>query len=291
MYVCEECGRYQHFLTEDSISDTCVACNSPLDSKPAKFISPIFGFVTGSEKPGLPGESRPGRGFSSRVYFADYEQETGVRSGESRYGQLVMGTHVLPWRYSPFGKLAVINKGPGGAGFSVCKWCGFADIAVKKKNKTHKRPYGGKECKGNLGYYHLGHEFISDVFELRIEGLAENDDALWFSVLYAVLEGVSEELSINRGDIDGGLYYYASSSGSPALILYDDVPGGAGHVKRIGDSLSEVISAALRRMDGKCGCAPETSCYGCLRNYRNQYCHDLLSRGMAYDFLWGLLNR
>lgn len=289
--VCEECGRYQHFLTEDSISDTCVACNSPLDSKPDKFISPIFGFVTGSEKPGVPGESRPGRGFSSRVYYADYEQETGVRSGEARDGQFVMGTHALPWRYSPFGKLAVINKGPGGSGFLVCKWCGFADIASKKKSKGHKRPYGGKECKGSLGYYHLGHEFISDVFELRIEGMAENDDALWFSVLYAVLEGVSEELAINRGDIDGCLYKYSSSSGAPALILYDDVPGGAGHVKRIGDSLLDVIRAALRRMDGKCGCAPETSCYGCLRNYRNQFCHDLLSRGKAYEFLRVLLDR
>jgi len=128
------------------------------------------------------------------------------------------------------------------------------------------------------------------VFELQIQGLVENDVDLWLSVLYAMLEGVSEELAINRGDIEGCLYYYASSSGAPALILYDDVPGGAGHVNRIGDSLPEVIRAAVRRMDGKCGCAPETSCYGCLRNYRNQYCHDLLSRGRAYDFLRGLLN-
>ncbi|OPX93178.1 MAG: putative ATP-dependent helicase Lhr [Pelotomaculum sp. PtaB.Bin104] len=287
--VCEECGRYQRFLTEDSSSDTCIACNNPLGNK-YKFVEPIFGFVTGGEKPGVPGESRPGRGFSSRVYFSDYEKETGVRSGEAREGQLTMGSYMFNWRYSPFGKLAVINKGPGGAGFNVCNWCGYAEIAGKRKSKTHKRPYGGKDCNGSLGYYHLGHEFISDVFELRIEGLAKYDDAMWLSVLYAVLEGVSEELAINRGDIDGCLYYYASSAGNPALIIYDDVPGGAGHVKRIGDSLPEVIRSALRRIDGKCGCAPETSCYGCLRNYRNQYCHDLLSRGRAYDFLCELLD-
>lgn len=193
-------------------------------------------------------------------------------------------------RFTPFGKLAVINKGLGGAGFHVCNWCGYAEIASKKKGKTHNRPYGGKDCKGSLGYYHLGHEYISDVFDLRIKGLAENDDDLWLSVLYAMLEGVSEELAINRGDIDGCLYYYANSAGTPALILYDDVPGGAGHVKRIGDGLPDAIRAAMRRMDGKCGCAPETSCYGCLRNYRNQYCHDILSRGKAYEFFRGILD-
>lgn len=287
--VCEECGRFHRFLTEDSISDTCAACNSTLGPI-SKFINPIFGFVTGSEKPGMPTESRPGRGFSSRVYFADYAQTTGIRSSEIMEGQLIMGSNILKWHYSPFGKLAVINKGPGGSGFYVCSWCGYADIAGKRKSKTHNSPYGGKECKGGLSYFHLGHEFISDVFELQIQGIVENDTDLWLSVLYAILEGVSEELAITRGDIDGCLYHYSSSSGAPALIIYDDVPGGAGHVKRIGDNLQDVIRAAVRRMDGKCGCAPETSCYGCLRNYRNQYCHDLLSRGRAYEFLRSLLN-
>jgi len=28
-----------------------------------------------------------------------------------------------------------------------------------------------------------------------------------------------------------------------------------------------------------------TSCYGCLRNYRNQFCHDRLNQGLVIDFL------
>jgi hypothetical protein len=34
-----------------------------------------------------------------------------------------------------------------------------------------------------------------------------------------------------------------------------------------------------------CECGQETSCYECLRNFYNQWCHDQLRRGLARDFL------
>ena len=79
----------------------------------------------------------------------------------------------------------------------------------------------------------------------------------------------------------------------PALVLFDDVPGGAGHVRRIAhdeDTLTSVLKAALKKLEG-CDCGGEqrnTSCYGCLRNYRNQFCHDELERGIVIDFFKGL---
>ena len=52
------------------------------------------------------------------------------------------------------------------------------------------------------------------------------------------------------------------------LILFDNVPGGAGHVKRLihGDKLLEVFESALNKLEN-CTCGEETSCYSCLRNY------------------------
>lgn len=79
----------------------------------------------------------------------------------------------------------------------------------------------------------------------------------------------------------------------PALVLFDDVPGGAGYVRRIAqnkDTLRSVLQAALRKLE-RCRCGGEqrdTSCYGCLRNYHNQFCHDELERGTVIDFLNGL---
>lgn len=67
-------------------------------------------------------------------------------------------------------------------------------------------------------------------------------------------------------------------------MLFDSVPGGAGHVKRVYEELTSVFEAAYQRVNSDC-CGPETSCYECLRNYRNQPYHDELQRGLVRDFL------
>ncbi|MCS7222915.1 MAG: DUF1998 domain-containing protein, partial [Anaerolineae bacterium] len=65
-------------------------------------------------------------------------------------------------------------------------------------------------------------------------------------------------------------------------------PGGAALVQRILDDPVPVFRAAWRRV-ARCECGEETSCYQCLRNYYNQFCHDDLRRGLARDFLASLL--
>jgi ATP-dependent helicase YprA (DUF1998 family) len=108
-------------------------------------------------------------------------------------------------------------------------------------------------------------------------------------VLYALLEGASETLGIRRQDLDGTLYRYDGAL-PPAIVLFDNVPGGAGHVRRIADEMEDVFHAAWKRVD-QCECGEETSCYECLRNYRNQFFHDQLERGLARDFLHVLLRK
>ncbi len=102
-------------------------------------------------------------------------------------------------------------------------------------------------------------------------------------MLYAILEGASQALGIKRQDIDGCLY---PSEEGIMLILFDNVPGGAGLVKRIVDreSLLNVLKNALERVKN-CTCGKETSCYGCLRNYQNQFCHEILRRDVVWEFL------
>jgi ATP-dependent helicase YprA (DUF1998 family) len=108
----------------------------------------------------------------------------------------------------------------------------------------------------------------------------------WRSVLYALLEGASDLLEISRDDIDGTLY--PGSNGEMALVIFDTVPGGAGGASRIGDEFGEVLTSAHRRV-AQCECGEETSCYGCLRNFRNQTFHDDLRRGDAMWFLAPLI--
>ena len=121
---------------------------------------------------------------------------------------------------------------------------------------------------------------MTDVFELRLQTRA--DLATLRSALYGLLEGAGS-LGIKRDEIDGTLNPYAAGY-NPALIIYDVVAGGAGHAQRIGSSITDVVRAALVRLRG-CQCGEETSCYGCLRSYSNQFWHDELSRGAAISVL------
>ena len=107
------------------------------------------------------------------------------------------------------------------------------------------------------------------------------------SVLYALLEGLSREMGIERTDIKGCLFRTeVRGMMVHTVILYDAVAGGAGHVRRMvtedGQAFQQVLKRALAVVDN-CGC--DTSCYQCLRNYYNQKIHDQLNRHAASVFL------
>jgi ATP-dependent helicase YprA (DUF1998 family) len=72
-------------------------------------------------------------------------------------------------------------------------------------------------------------------------------------------------------------------------VIFDAVPGGAGYAQRMFDHLPEILRSALAVVE-HCECGEETSCYACLRSYRNQPVHEEMSRGMARDVLAGLMS-
>lgn len=129
----------------------------------------------------------------------------------------------------------------------------------------------------------LGHRFITDVLEIRPSVAMPRSAAL--SVLHALVTG-AVVLGVPDNDIGGVLR--PLDSGRYGLVLYDTVPGGAGHVTSIARRLGELFAAALRRVAG-CSCGIETSCYGCLRNYRNERVHDDLCRQYAIHYLETLI--
>jgi len=70
------------------------------------------------------------------------------------------------------------------------------------------------------------------------------------------------------------------------IIIYDAVPGGAGHSRRLVTEDGYVLKAVIKRAINilkNCECSP--SCYRCLRNYENQKIHEVLDRKKALQFL------
>ena len=109
--------------------------------------------------------------------------------------------------------------------------------------------------------------------------------------MYAFLEGISKALEIERTDIDGIVEMNLEMQ-SYDILIYDNVPGGAGHVKRLANQ-NAIISAlqeALFKVSQNC-CDEETTCYNCLRNYYNQSYHSRLKRKYAKEFIETLLSK
>ena len=100
--------------------------------------------------------------------------------------------------------------------------------------------------------------------------------------MVATPEGSSYALEISRDDIDGALSWTPEHKRS--IVLFDTVPGGAGSARKIAENIELVMQAALNRVSD-CDCGPETSCYGCLRTYRNARFHEQLSRSAALQIL------
>jgi superfamily II DNA/RNA helicase len=281
--ICSNCQRFnlqEATIDETPPSMTCRNCGSALSRNDTKrFITPVFGFVTSRDvAPKKPGESRPKKEFSTRPYFFDY---SAPQEAIFSFGDLT-----LKCRYSSDGQLAVICRGRKGGGFFICFDCGRS--RPERQLGHHKKP-NGDPCHSPLkGAFHLGHKYKTDVLSVSLERYkppsSPMDEGFWFSLLFALLEGTSSVLGIRRQDLDGCLYPLDRQI---ALILFDNVPGGAGHVKRLMQqrTLADVLANALHRVKYCSGCGPETSCYGCLRNYQNQFCHEKLKRGLVSDFL------
>lgn len=115
---------------------------------------------------------------------------------------------------------------------------------------------------------------------------------MWFtySLAYALVEGAAEVLEVPSADLSATVAYSEQYPVLP-IILYDNVPGGAGLVARLEEEevLKACVESALNRVSGKCGCDENTSCYGCLRSYRNQFAHQNLQRGPVMNYLEALL--
>jgi len=288
--ICGQCGKFLRSETAEGEIAAICECGESLEKADdtvlrGVFVEPVYGFRTHINEDGQePVEVRPQRTFATRVYFSHYnwaQEEPFLNEGVP---EKITGIQIQK-RYSRYGVLAVLNPGRSERGFWLCPYCGYGDAVASGIPKTHKTPWGSS-CKGKLRQVFLGHEFQGDVLELRFMGSAfdNSDQGFWLSLTAALLAGAAKALDIERDDIDGTVLQFGGG-GYRSIVLFDNVPGGAGHTRRISAELEKVMEAAFTIADNCPGCSRDQSCNACLRNFHNQYAHDLLKRGPVADFL------
>ncbi len=190
--------------------------------------------------------------------------------------------------------------------FYVCPLCGYTLSAEESADgfdkttrahiargdlslhlsKKHDSLFGPYKCKcQELKRRSLHHEFKTDVAKITFACDTSNWETM-LSVMYAILNAMAKDLNIERRDIKACLSLHFSSNREYSIIIYDAVPGGAGHSRRLvtedGRLLYSILMSALFSLQ-ECNCDP--SCYNCLRSYENQKVHDGLNRLAAIDFL------
>ena len=278
-YKCPHCG--QPNFTKEPVTRAgreCVSCHKTIAySYWQRTLEPRFGFCAESKALDAP-LHRPQHDYKTDDYYIGDPQRNLICKLAFQVGE-----QRLEVESTSNDSLVVVGQSE----YKVCAVCGYAtDSGVIPEHKN-ARGYPCPNKEGAGMEYRLSHDFKTDVARLTFETQEAADYDTMLSVLYALLEGLSQEMGIERTDIKGCLFRTMSAGIMVySVILYDAVAGGAGHVRRIatqdGVALQAVLKRALVVVDN-CGC--DSSCYHCLRNYYNQKIHDNLDRKKAAVFL------
>ena len=285
---CPDCNTLNKelYIDEDTVIPICKQCGKVFgetkDTKTNVFLIPEYGFVS-EDKIRVPGLKKPARTYNGEISYVGFKEEM------ETHEYTVFGTKVLI-KNTHNDEMAILNRSP----FYVCEQCGYAELDSEsffpKKKKKHKNP-SGYYCQSEvLNKFSLGYTFKTDVV---IIDFPDHQICNWnqgLSILYALLRGICLYLNIEEGDISGCLQML---DGSYSMVIFDNTPGGAGHAKRLDNAAN--LEGVLRQayaIVSECTCGgPEgdSSCYFCLRNYRNQKYHDDIKRKYAIDFFKGFI--
>ncbi len=261
-YRYDDEGNFEHAHTKEEIRGRGVK----------QYFTPQWGFATDFHYRPKEPVRKTQRLYTTRPFFGGFADD---REPESRLLNGVNVTVAVP------GRLYILSEGHQKKQFHVCLTCGRHSA---KRSSKHKTLYG-TPCGGKMGKYSYGYELATDVVRLMFPYLDDVDDA--YSLAYALALGSADTLGAPQSDLNVALSRIERPSefGSISIILYDDVPGGAGFVARLSreNIFAETLDRARERVNGGCGC--DTSCYGCLRSYRNQFMHSKLNRKVALQFI------
>ena len=273
-----------------------------------------------SKEPEVTPTRKPKRQFTSQVFLANADQDAAPT--KTRFFQTIASTagEFFLSNQGPSSRA----KAFANPGYPLCMNCGLDLTHLLPRRKSglstaipHVNPYTQASCQGRYQNIHLAHTFTSDLVKIRFteaasppplygdvvnvqsedgvfsEGDSEHTEQLggltfWRSLTYAVLAGASQVVDVDRDELDGLFRPLAEEEGVTELVIYDNVPSGAGHSKRIAERFQEVLERTLSLVSS-CTCA--SSCYDCLRTYSNQTFHDELDRHQVISFLQPLVEQ
>jgi ATP-dependent helicase YprA (DUF1998 family) len=298
---CMKCHHVEIAEERDAFTPGCLKCHQPIaPSQIRAFIEPKS-FVTSSKKAG---GSDPG--LTRLRPAAAQEARLLTSAGDGEFQRCPTDVPRTSWAYQDAkqGLMFVVNKGHR-FGFLRCT-CGFAVLLkdpVNHRNRVraagHRTPYDQPCSRNHLTVEDLGHEFHTDVLQVRIDEpislpgdvpAQEKDEwlnAFTRTLAEAIRLSGARLLGIDQREISASVRGRLFQQ--PEIILYDNVPGGAGYCQMLMNrhSMGGLLNAARNTLDCPAECS--YSCRACLQDYDNQIHWEKLNRRPVLTWLERLL--
>ena len=205
--------------------------------------------------------------------------------------------------------LLVSNTGPRKDGYTYCTKCGRIEASTERSPKVlgaHLKPYPDdddkRSCDGTHPSRHivLGTDFITDIalFSMRVgapislkPGHTSTAVALR-TLSEALAKAACQLLELEPGELMAEYRPALTPEGKIGLeaeiFLYDTLPGGAGFSAELANSGEDLFREALSLLTA-CPENCDSSCYRCLRSFKNKIEHSLLDRHIGAQLLEYLL--
>lgn len=299
-----ECCRCGHAMTDQYDHDrrgtsiTCEACMTPQSFGPAKpwFRPPGFAHLWYQPAPSTPDEPNE-TAYATRAKLV-------MPSGS--VGGIVLNSRLNALEARP--RLLVSNSGPDSEGYYYCTKCGRIESVsspVDDIRQPHPLPYPNNNeppCDGVpwRGIV-LGADFPTDIalFSLRLEAPFRlppaNSETL--SAMRTICEALAKAacrlLQLEVGEILAEYRPALNSAAGAAgrlveIFLYDTLAGGAGFSPQLAARGLELFETALGILES-CPEGCDSSCYRCLRSFRNRLDHALLDRHVGAQIVRHIL--
>jgi len=178
--------------------------------------------------------------------------------------------------------------------FWLCPVCGESvEPPVNARGAQRRRAQRqqwrhSQTCNGEPQEVALGHQTRADTLRLIVPGIETmgKEGVRWaWSLVHAIIQGAMMAFQLDEGDIDG-FVLEKKGEGDSAQVMeifwVDTVVGGSGVLKDLAENFPKVAQFALKHLEGH-DCA--SSCYRCLRTYRNQRVHELLDWRLVKPWL------
>lgn len=290
-------GHVSYSLHRSDAPETCALCQSQVEMR-ADMLIPRHGYATAAHtKPKRFGQWKAvGRAEMTTVAFAHRDAEAG--GIEPIRFDAVGGVAALTALYLEQGEVLAYNRGEHGRGFAVCTKCGHSasepahepsqkkgGVALDAPSTAFERHAelddpsdSPRRCwsKANRPAMRrtiLAARMLTDVLLLDISKFPSEAPATLATTLgHALRIAGARLLEVDTRELGFLLTYY----GSPALdcpVIYDNVPGGVGHVRELVDAATQWLERTreLLRGDDEHDRICPAACLDCLLTYDSQY--------------------